>query len=317
MRVKICRLMVMLSVFLFCVSSVGIASADERSGVSDIVKSAEELVGIDAGISVEFKKDAWMNSTETVDGNLHVASTFNDSILINKNTTSNSVFTIPNADAGSYTVEDGIIVAESKTTESVEYAISAYQTGNVRIHSISSDKMAPERYEYQFPNIDSIILDGDTGTAFLFSLHNDKYELVGGVDAPWAVDAVGNAVPSHFEVNGNVLVQVVEHRNGDYVYPITADPSWWDNVKDWFKNAGASVVSKAKSAANWLKGNSKWLAGKTWSGVKIVGKGAKIVGKKIGPFGVALCLVGGGWAWYRSDASGWVRVGDAAAGCFL
>ncbi|TSJ86592.1 hypothetical protein FPK29_02655 [Bifidobacterium polysaccharolyticum] len=24
-----------------------------------------------------------------------------------------------------------------------------------------------------------------------------------------------------------------------------------------------------------------------------------------------------GWAWYRSDANGWVRVGDAVAGCLF
>jgi hypothetical protein len=29
------------------------------------------------------------------------------------------------------------------------------------------------------------------------------------------------------------------------------------------------------------------------------------------------CAVGGGWAYYRSDANGWVRVGDAIHGCLF
>ncbi|MEU5255162.1 hypothetical protein [Streptomyces longwoodensis] len=48
-------------------------------------------------------------------------------------------------------------------------------------------------------------------------------------------------------------------------------------------------------------------------GLKLV----KFAAKKIGPGAVAFCLVGGTWAWLRSDASGWLRVGDAVAGCLF
>lgn len=185
------------------------------------------------------------------------------------------------------------------------------------MHSIIGDKSAPEEYSYSFPGVDSIVLDSETGVAFLFAYVDGEPELVGGVDAPWARDAKGVEVPTHFKVQGNVLTQVVEHKSGDFAYPITADPSWWDNVKGWFKSAGSWVASKAKSAANWLGPKAKWLGGKAWSGTKWVAGKGKVVAKKIGPGALVLCAVGSGWAWYRSDASGWVRVGDAAAGCFL
>ena len=49
------------------------------------------------------------------------------------------------------------------------------------------------------------------------------------IPAPWAVDANGATVPTHYEVNGTVLTQLVEHTDGEWAYGITADPSflWW------------------------------------------------------------------------------------------
>lgn len=44
------------------------------------------------------------------------------------------------------------------------------------------------------------------------------------IEAPWAFDATGKRVPTHFRVSGDRLTQVVDHRGGDYAYPIVADP---------------------------------------------------------------------------------------------
>lgn len=44
------------------------------------------------------------------------------------------------------------------------------------------------------------------------------------VDAPWAVDAEGRRVPTRFEVRDGAITQVVDHRSGDFAYPIVADP---------------------------------------------------------------------------------------------
>ena len=43
-------------------------------------------------------------------------------------------------------------------------------------------------------------------------------------------------------------------------------------------------------------------------------KAGKFLAKKVGPGAVVLCAAGAGWAWYRSDAHGWVRVGDTVSG---
>jgi hypothetical protein len=43
----------------------------------------------------------------------------------------------------------------------------------------------------------------------------------------WAKDANGKSVPTHFETDGKSLTQVVEHTNGNYAYPIVADPQYY------------------------------------------------------------------------------------------
>lgn len=49
-------------------------------------------------------------------------------------------------------------------------------------------------------------------------------ELVGGIEAPWAVDAKGNRVPTSYSVEGNVLKQEIE-TDKTTSFPVVADPT--------------------------------------------------------------------------------------------
>ncbi len=82
---------------------------------------------------------------------------------------------------------------------------------------------APERYD--FP------VSGDvTSLEFLGEgsvLARDAAdETVGVFAAPWARDASGMSVPTHFEITGTQLTQVVEHLGSGAEYGVTADPFW-------------------------------------------------------------------------------------------
>lgn len=300
-------------------SWTGVAHADE------LANSAEELTvqtlehasvseGIDTSLNVNLTSLGSDIVTSDEAGNIRISNNGGQATV-----EGNSGSLVIEGSAGHTLDVDGreIATVDAAGSSNVDYAVTVSNAGNVRVHSIIGDKDAPEEYSYSFPGVDAIVLDAETGVAFLFAYIEGEPELVGGVDAPWARDANGVEVPTHFEVQGNVLTQVVEHKSGNFAYPITADPSWWDSVKGWFKSAGSWVVGKAKSAANWLGPKAKWLGGKAWSGTKWVAGKGKVVAKKVGPGALVLCAVGAGWAWYRSDASEWVRVGDAAAGCFL
>ncbi|MCL3838699.1 hypothetical protein [Aeromicrobium duanguangcaii] len=48
--------------------------------------------------------------------------------------------------------------------------------------------------------------------------------LTAQVEAPWAVDAEGRRVPTRYEVREDAIIQVVDHRAGEFDYPIVADP---------------------------------------------------------------------------------------------
>jgi hypothetical protein len=48
---------------------------------------------------------------------------------------------------------------------------------------------------------------------------------IGSVAAPWAVDSVGRSLPTHYEVTGGSLTQVVV-TDLNTAFPVTADPTW-------------------------------------------------------------------------------------------
>lgn len=87
---------------------------------------------------------------------------------------------------------------------------------------------------------------------------------IGRVEIPWARDANGATVPTHYEIAGTTLTQVIDHRSGPYAYPIVADP-FWDTAWKVTKCAGAIgamlfVGSKAYKIVRELGG--AWNAAK-------------------------------------------------------
>lgn len=308
-------------VFAFAVSAILAlgtvlpANAEETRDINKIVEQAQADAGV-VSPTESFVDDGTAGNTIIAEDGSTSINSDGEAVAIVSEEQEMSLL-IEDSDVDTTSVEDGMVVTESMTSEEVQYAISSSEDGSVAVHSILADHDAPTTYDYTFPDVDLMISDEETGQVTLFAIVDGEYEIVGGIDAPWAVDASGREVPTHYEIDGNTIRQVINHNSNDYAYPITADPKWWDNVAGWFRRAGSYVTGKAKSAARWLGKNSKWLIGKSWSGTKRLAKVGKVAAKKIGPWGWALCAVGAGWAWYRSDAKGWVRVGDAVSGCLL
>jgi len=72
--------------------------------------------------------------------------------------------------------------------------------------------------------------------------------------APWALDARGRRVPTRFELRGGAITQVVDHRAGDFDYPIVADPKIFKCDKylsicvKFNKKETKSIAAKVKKA---------------------------------------------------------------------
>lgn len=91
--------------------------------------------------------------------------------------------------------------------------------GSAQINTVINDAKAPKRYAYkiQVPEGAKIQRAGSS------VLVTKDEKMVAGIAPAWAKDAKGKSVPTHYEVKGNTVTQVVDH-GGQYAYPIVADP---------------------------------------------------------------------------------------------
>lgn len=102
--------------------------------------------------------------------------------------------------------------------------------GGIRINTVIATSDAPQRYAYplDLPPGARIARDGDG--LLLFDANGDS---LGSINAPWAIDANGRPVATHYEVNGTTVSQVVDH-GVRTAYPVVADPEYWPPVTFWW-----------------------------------------------------------------------------------
>ncbi|MBB6174849.1 hypothetical protein HNR23_004909 [Nocardiopsis mwathae] len=117
-------------------------------------------------------------------------------------------------------VMDGVVSYDNKNGSTTVPAVK--EDGSVAVNTVIDGAHAPLRYDYELdvPEGSSLELTSDGSVVVL----DAQGEFVGGVAPPWAKDAQGTPVPTHYELDGTELVQVVEHRSEDVVYPVVADP---------------------------------------------------------------------------------------------
>ena len=125
--------------------------------------------------------------------------------------------------------------------------------------SILEDVSAPSHYSYDYSQMGELRQDLVDGAV---SVWRDGV-MISSLYDPWAVDATGTSVPTHYVVDGSTLTQVVDHTAREYVYPIVADPtqtlpgsnSYYSKiVLNINSGAGTTTVSVyPKSGVNWQR----------------------------------------------------------------
>ncbi|KFF30618.1 hypothetical protein [Bifidobacterium bombi] len=269
---KLFTAVAILTIPVICTSTASASPVSFMGKTEVIAQNAlrgADAVGIDTAADINFTSSSDEIVATSKDASIKLEKEGNSAQVTSQ---SGDTLVLPEEASGNVGVSDGTGVVAGKNM--TDFAVNLSEEGNTRVTSVLNSKEAPERLDYTFADASYLTIE-ENGSVTIYDKDN---QISGGVETPWAVDAQGKSVPTHYEVNGNVLTQVIEHNANDYAYPVTADPSW--------------------SAA------FKWL-----------GRGAKFLAKKVGPGVAVLCLAGAGWAWYRSDARGWVRVGDAVVGC--
>ncbi|MBE6483084.1 MAG: DUF2599 domain-containing protein [Actinomyces ruminicola] len=101
--------------------------------------------------------------------------------------------------------------------------------GSVQIVTVLESADAPTDYTYTITGSEGSYLQlQDDGSVALLSTDGD-WE--GGIAAPWAKDANGDAVETSYSVDGNTLTQHVS-TTADTKFPVVADPWWGINYID-------------------------------------------------------------------------------------
>lgn len=152
-----------------------------------------------------------------------------------------------------------------------ESTITSYATekGTQSLISITGEE-APQEYRFAMDLPEGVSTSISANGSIAITAASG--ETLGQVDAPWAYDANGVAVPTKFSLDGSVLVQTVQHTSST-VYPVVADPSiQW---VPWPVLAVSGIEIKMFSSIAVAIGAGGAWAGCTFS--KVSGVAAKIV----------------------------------------
>ena len=154
-------------------------------------------------------------------------------------------------------VTDGLVAYDNQDGTTTVPVAKA--DGSLQLTTIIDGVGAPTSYAYDLELPEGyVLLESDQGDGIAIA-SAAATDLLGVFAAPWAIDADGRDVPTHYEVQGDVLVQVVDHTAGSFTYPIVADP--------WL---GKDLYS-SPSLTTWngvFKVNvTPTQQGKTWAGI--------------------------------------------------
>lgn len=174
----------------------------------------------------------------------------------------------------------------------VDVAVQATAT-NVRVSTVIRNADAPTTFTYDVDGASPVLLpDGGVelrqDVELVLPDGSTVVQNVAGVtaDAPWAKDADGKDVPTHYEVRGNAVVQVVE-TSADTAFPVVADPNW-------FK------IAKCAAAVAYVAFTAAFVVGKSVAIVRAVKAGIKFVKAVGGPRAAAKLIVGASTAKERT-----------------
>ena len=100
--------------------------------------------------------------------------------------------------------------------------------------------------------------------------------VVSHVLAPWAVDANGDSVPTHFAIDGNTLTQVINHDSPGVAYPVVADPkfthTWWNQTL-YFNRYETGFIAVGGSFGSGVLGQFPGVTASVVSGILLANAG--------------------------------------------
>ena len=138
-------------------------------------------------------------------------------------------------------IADAEIVNGTVAYQSIDASIVPVlrEDGTLQVLAVLENSDAPRSFSYQFGLDGGRLEPLDDGG---FVLLDDRGDELGRAAAPWAIDADGREVPTHYEIDGTTVRQVVEPAL-DAAYPIAADPALTVTTYE-YKVTGVSTSTK-------------------------------------------------------------------------
>ncbi|WP_050723030.1 hypothetical protein [Microbacterium sp. GCS4] len=136
--------------------------------------------------------------------------------------------------------DDGTVVYEADSGSAL--AVQTLTDGSTRVQSVIDSATSVHEFEYgvdgyrpyQADSEEVVFVDADGDFV--------------AIAQPWAVDANGVSVPTHYEIRGDKVVQVVQPDEST-VYPVVADPTWLWNGPAWGMKLNRSETSRVRDYA--------------------------------------------------------------------
>lgn len=170
----------------------------DDAAIADLLASAES-VAVGASTPIDAARPAIQS-----DGDAATVSLQSSDLQVELGSSSEPVV----SEAGQYAL------AEDST---VTYAVSYPAAGSTRFTAVF-ESPAAEAPHWTFEEGTQLLLLDDGSVSV-----SDGEEFPGGIDAPWAVDADGRSLPTHYEVSGSTLTQIVDTSGASF--PVVADPT--------------------------------------------------------------------------------------------
>jgi hypothetical protein len=212
-------------------ASIGTAVAEDETGdplgaLADVTaESSEPATDVLADVAQVPTTDTGATAVDvSLDGTDVVVPTDpSDPLTLDSSTLGTSVeVTLPFAEqADAAEVESPGIVSYDNGNGTTTVPV-VKEDGALQITTVIADRDAPSRFDYvvSLDEGSQMVIDGEGVVQIL----DPAGAMTAGFAPAWAKDANGVDVPTHYEVAGSTLTQVVDHSWPDLVYPVVADP---------------------------------------------------------------------------------------------
>ena len=162
----------------------------------------------------------------TSTGNIILKETIPKAFKKSKKNTYKFMISLPNKENSTFSgkakvaKENSIVYKDYQ--ENTDIVVQALKKGSIRILTILNDADAPTKFRYKVAVPKGGIMKKLKNGAIAIIDANKNFK--GGFAPPWAVDKKGQKIPTHYEIENDKLIQIVEHLNINTIYPVVADP---------------------------------------------------------------------------------------------